>query len=86
MSEETKDQSLYCQKTDGLGLETGHCKVFLESEDTGRSFDLSAFRSYEELYLRLIDAFGLERSKPLSSFLYQDATGGFRKVGDKPFR
>ena len=46
-----------------LGLDTGHCKVFLESEDVGRTLDLSCFGSYEELYMRLANMFGLERSE-----------------------
>ncbi|CAA6655255.1 unnamed protein product [Spirodela intermedia] len=35
--------------------ETGHCKVFLESENVGRTLDLSVLGSYEELYRRLAD-------------------------------
>ncbi|CAA0812004.1 Auxin response factor 10 [Striga hermonthica] len=40
-------------KTGELGPDTGHCKVFLESEDVGRTLDLSVLGSYEELCKRL---------------------------------
>ncbi|KAK6144772.1 hypothetical protein DH2020_021592 [Rehmannia glutinosa] len=33
-----------------FGFETAHCKVFVESEDVGRTLDLSIIGSYEELY------------------------------------
>lgn len=69
-----------------LGLDTGHCKVFLQSEDVGRSLDLSALRSYEELYRRLANMFGIERSKLLTRVLYRDASGSVKQTGDEPFR
>lgn len=69
-----------------LGLDTGHCKVFLQSEDVGRSLDLSALGSYEELYRRLANMFGIERSKLLTRVLYRDASGSVKQTGDEPFR
>ncbi|KAJ7947820.1 Auxin response factor [Quillaja saponaria] len=68
-----------------LGLDTGHCKVFMESEDVGRTLDLSLLGSYEELYKRLANMFGIERSEMLSHVLYQDATGAVKQAGDEPF-
>lgn len=67
------------------GLDTGHCKVFLESEDVGRTLDLSVLSSYEELYRRLAIMFGIERSDMLSHVLYQDASGAIKRTGDEPF-
>ncbi|XP_057448978.1 auxin response factor 18-like isoform X2 [Lotus japonicus] len=68
-----------------LGLDTGHCKVFLDSEDVGRSLDLSCLGSYEELYMRLANLFGLERSEMLNHVLYRDATGAVKQTGEEPF-
>lgn len=67
-------------------LDTGHCKVFLESEDVGRTLDLSLMGSYEELYRRLANMFGLERSDMLTRVLYHDAAGFVKHTGDEPFR
>ncbi|KAJ7981006.1 Auxin response factor [Quillaja saponaria] len=67
------------------GLDTGHCKVFMESEEVGRTLDLSLLGSYEELYRRLDDMFGIERSEMLSRVLYRDAKGTVKQAGDEPF-
>ncbi|XVF83209.1 hypothetical protein PTKIN_Ptkin16aG0115700 [Pterospermum kingtungense] len=72
------------QKTD-LGLETGHCKVFLESDNVGRILDLSDLGSYDELYGKLANMFGIENSEMLSSVLYCDTTGSVKHTGDEPF-
>ncbi|XP_004487099.1 auxin response factor 10 [Cicer arietinum] len=63
-------------------LDSGHCKVFLESEDVGRTIDLSRVGSYEELYTKLANMFGIER---LSHVLYRDATGAVKQTGEEPF-
>ncbi|RDX66920.1 Auxin response factor 18, partial [Mucuna pruriens] len=68
-----------------LGLDTGHCKVFLESEDVGRTLDLSHLGSYEELYRRLGNMFGIERSEIFNRVLYRDATGSVKQTGEEPF-
>ncbi|XP_027340337.1 auxin response factor 18-like [Abrus precatorius] len=68
-----------------LGLDNGHCKVFMESEDVGRTLDLSRLGSYEELYMRLAKMFGIERSEMLSHVLYRDATGAIKQTGEEPF-
>ncbi|XP_043706555.1 auxin response factor 18-like [Telopea speciosissima] len=67
------------------GLETGHCKVFMESEDVGRTLDLSVLGSYEELYRRLANMFGIEKLEMLSHVLYRDVTGAVKHTGDEPF-
>ncbi|KAE8692912.1 Detected protein of unknown function [Hibiscus syriacus] len=67
------------------GLEIGHCKVFLDSEDVGRTLDLSVLGSYEELYRRLGNMFGIERLEILGHVLYIDATGAVKRTGDEPF-
>ncbi|XWS28973.1 hypothetical protein CRYUN_Cryun25bG0117000 [Craigia yunnanensis] len=72
-------------RTTEPGLDTGHCKVFLESEDVGRTLDLSVLGSYEELYRRLANMFGIERSEMLGHVLYRDATGAVKQTGDEPF-
>ncbi|CAL9160411.1 unnamed protein product [Musa hybrid cultivar] len=68
-----------------LGLETGHCKVFMESDDVGRTLDLSVFASYEELYGTLADMFRIKRSEMTSHVIYKDATGAVKHTGDEPF-
>ncbi|XP_077227200.1 auxin response factor 18-like isoform X2 [Tasmannia lanceolata] len=68
-----------------LSLETGHCKVFMESDDVGRTLDLSVLGSYEDLYRRLANMFGIERSEIMSHVLYRDAAGAVKHTGDEPF-
>lgn len=70
----------------GLGVETGHCKVFMESEDVGRTLDLSVLGSYEELYRNLAEMFGIEGSEMLRNILYRDAAGAVKHAGEEPFR
>nr|QGJ03870.1 ARF16 [Eucommia ulmoides] len=73
------------QKYD-FGLETaGNCKVFMESDDVGRTVDLSMLRSYEELYKKLANMYGIERSEMLSNVLYRSSTGAVKHTGDEPF-
>lgn len=69
-----------------LSLETGHCKVFMESEDVGRTLDLSLLGSYEELYEKLGNMFGIEISETPNRVTYRDATGAVKQIGDEPFR
>lgn len=73
------------QKAD-VGAEIGHCKVFMESEDVGRTLDLSILGSYEELYRKLANMFGIEkRAGMLSNVLYRDEAGIVKQIGDAPF-
>nr|WGH73286.1 binding protein transporter ARF16B [Mangifera indica] len=72
------------QKSD-IGLETGHCKVFMESEAVGRTLDLSILGSYEELYQKLANMFGIGSSVMFSNVLYRDAAGSIKHTGDEPF-
>lgn len=66
-------------------LDTGLCKVFMESEDVGRSLDLSLLGSYEDLHRKLADMFGIENSETLSHVLYRDVKRAVKHVGDEPF-
>ncbi|KAI3688141.1 hypothetical protein L1987_81849 [Smallanthus sonchifolius] len=64
----------------------GHqCKVFLESEDVGRTLDLSVIGSYEELDKTLASLFGIERFNDLSCVIYCDSEGVVKQIGDEPF-
>ncbi|KAM1271407.1 hypothetical protein ACFX2J_032227 [Malus domestica] len=68
-----------------LSLETGHCKVFMESEDVGRTLDLSLLGSYDELYRKLADMFDIDNSETLNHVLYRDGTGAVKHIGEEPF-
>ncbi|KAL8525434.1 hypothetical protein ACS0TY_014881 [Phlomoides rotata] len=67
------------------GMDNGHCKVFLETEDIGQTLDLSVLRSYEELYAKLEHLFGIERLEMVSHLFYRDATGVHKEAGEEPF-
>ncbi|KAG2729894.1 hypothetical protein I3760_01G269600 [Carya illinoinensis] len=57
-------------------LETGHCKVFIESKDVGRTtLDPSLLGSYEEFHGKLARMFGMGSSHSPSNMHYQDAVG-----------
>ncbi|KAM2999015.1 hypothetical protein FF2_040602 [Malus domestica] len=73
-------------KTDhsDLSLETGYCKVCIDSGDVG-TLDLSVLGSYQELYGKLAGMFGKESSKMLRNVLYRDASGVVKHTGDEPF-
>lgn len=60
------------------------CKVFMESEDVGRTLDLSTLRSYEELYTKLASMFG--KSSISRNVVYCNNIGTTRIIGDEPFR
>ncbi|KAA8518748.1 hypothetical protein F0562_016478 [Nyssa sinensis] len=68
-----------------LNMDTGHCKVFMESENVGRTLDLSLLASYEELYSKLQNLFGIGSSEMLNHVLYRDVTGAVKQIGDEPF-
>lgn len=67
------------------GLDTGHCKVFLESEDVGRTIDLSVLESYEELEKTLANLFGIKTFDNSTHVVYKDSTGDVKRIGDEPF-
>ena len=81
-SESSWHQGLYAAE---FGLDTGYCKAFMESKDVGRTLDLTALGSYEELYKKLANMFGIERSEILNHVLYHDAAGTVKRTGDEPF-
>lgn len=58
----------------GLGVETDHRKVFMESE------------KYKELYRNLAEMSRIEDSEMLRNILYRDAAGAFKRAGNEPFR
>lgn len=66
-------------------LDTGHCKVFLESEDVGRTLDISLLDSYEDLCSKLAIMFGIESSDMLNRVVYRDGRGLSKQIGDEPF-
>ncbi|KAK1434909.1 hypothetical protein QVD17_00664 [Tagetes erecta] len=68
-----------------LNLETGQCKVFMESEDVGRTLDLSLLNSYDELCKKLGNMFEIERSITPNNVHYWDSTGSVKQIGDEPF-
>jgi hypothetical protein len=74
------------QQASEPGLEPGQCKVFVESDTVGRNLDLSALGSFDELYGRLSEMFGVEGAEMRSRVLYRGATGEVRHAGDEPFR
>ncbi|XP_051218298.1 auxin response factor 10 [Lolium perenne] len=74
------------QSSSELGLEPGQCKVFVESDAVGRNLDLSALSSFEELYARMSDMFGIDGAELRSHVLYRGAAGEAKHVGDEPFR
>lgn len=77
---------LFKDQSSEFGLETGHCKIFMESEDVGRTLDLAAFHSYEELHRKLADMFCVEKSVMLNNLIYRTTTGAVKHTGDEPFR
>ncbi|KAM3388373.1 hypothetical protein ACQJBY_010882 [Aegilops geniculata] len=68
-----------------LGLEAGQCKVFVESDAVGRNLDLSALGSFEELYGRMSEMFGMECAELRNHVLYRSAAGEVKHIGDEPF-
>lgn len=71
---------------DGPWPETGHCKVFMASEDMGRTLDLTALGSYDELYIELRHMFGLQKPNAWRNLVYRNAAGVTKSTGDEPFR
>lgn len=73
------------RKPNEFGSEFGRCKLFFESEDVGHTLDLSSFGSYEELYKRLANMFGIKKSELNCRILYRDFAGVVKHTGDEPF-
>ncbi|EEC77655.1 auxin response factor 10 [Oryza sativa Japonica Group] len=66
-------------------LNPGQCKVFVESETVGRSLDLSALSSFEELYACLSDMFSIGSDELRSHLVYRSPAGEVKHAGDEPF-
>ncbi|KAI4339245.1 hypothetical protein MLD38_024208 [Melastoma candidum] len=79
-----KSSSNSSNYSDGC-MGTGHCKVFVESDEVGRTLDLSLLRSYEELYKNVADIFGIDGSEMERNIMYSDAAGEIKHAGDEPF-
>ncbi|KAF3668919.1 Auxin response factor 18 [Capsicum annuum] len=95
ISEESGTSFDHCSLPDHLpcesfqsekNLEMGHCEVFIESEDVGRTLDLSLLDSYEELYMDLSNMSGIKISDMLNHVIYRDINGATKQLGDEPFR
>lgn len=69
-----------------LSIETDHCKVFMESEDVGRTLNLSLLGSYEELHTKLASMFRVEIAEISKHIIYRDTAGAIRQLGEEPFR
>ncbi|KMZ65846.1 hypothetical protein ZOSMA_30G01270 [Zostera marina] len=70
-----------------LSLETGHCKVFMESEDVGRTLDLSSLSSFDEMCSKLADMFDIKKSDIRADHVhYRDSSGSVKLASDVPFR
>ncbi|KAI5056816.1 hypothetical protein GOP47_0028634 [Adiantum capillus-veneris] len=63
-----------------------HCKVFRESDDVGRTVDLSMFDSYEELYEKLSLLFGIHKPEILGRLVCLDSMGSSAPIGEEPYR
>uniref|UniRef100_A0A7N0TY99 Auxin response factor n=1 Tax=Kalanchoe fedtschenkoi TaxID=63787 RepID=A0A7N0TY99_KALFE len=71
--------------SDEHNMGSGLCKVFMGDDNVGRTLDLSAIQSYQELCLKLAELFGIEKPGALSHILYHDAMGALKRIGDEPF-
>ncbi|KAK4776518.1 hypothetical protein SAY86_005206 [Trapa natans] len=80
-----KSLHLKRRETPEPSLETGHCKVFMESEDVGRTLDLSLLGSYDELYMELAHMFQVENSETLNHVVYRDSSGAVKHLGEESF-
>ncbi|KAI4318881.1 hypothetical protein MLD38_032538 [Melastoma candidum] len=65
--------------------ENGQCKVFMESEDVGRTLDLTLLGSYDELCKKLEGMFGIEESLKFRHILCQHMDGVVKHIGHEPF-
>ncbi|KAJ7566818.1 hypothetical protein O6H91_02G119800 [Diphasiastrum complanatum] len=69
-----------------IGDSKMHCKIFLESEEIGRTVDLSLYETYEELYDRLANLFSTDKSKLSGRVVYKDLEGSTIHIGGEPYR
>ncbi len=61
------------------------CKVFRESEEVGRTLDLSKLATYEELYERLAAMFSIPKAHLHNRVVYK-ADGFTKGIGQEPYR
>nr|XP_043617916.1 auxin response factor 16-like [Erigeron canadensis] len=58
------------------------CKVLL---DTGKTVDVSAFKTLNELFEKLVNLLGLDAIHNATSILYEDSHGTVKRIGDELF-
>ncbi|CAH9097494.1 unnamed protein product [Cuscuta epithymum] len=63
----------------------GHCKVFLGAETVAKYIDLSPLESYEEVYKKLADIFGISSSVMRNRVIYCDSMGAVKQIGGDLF-
>nr|ARR29293.1 auxin response factor 10 [Cyrtomium guizhouense] len=80
----SNDQASYLDRS-VLDSGSQHCKVFSESDDIGRTVDLSSFGSYQQLYEALENMFGAQKSDFLNRVVCVDSMGFSRPIGDEPY-
>nr|ARR29265.1 auxin response factor 10 [Ceratopteris pteridoides] len=78
-------QQTSCPARNALDTGSYNCKVFSESDDVGRTVDLSNFASYEQLYDALEKMFGAQKSDFLNRVICVDSMGFSRPIGDEPY-
>eukprot|EP00250_Pteridium_aquilinum_P026493 c33095_g1_i1 orf=298-2643(-) len=81
-----KEQASFLDKEKAVDNAFNHCKVFKESDDVGRTVDLSMFESYEELHEKLSLMFGVQKAEVLGRVVCFDLMGSSRPIGEEPYR
>ncbi|KAH9312055.1 hypothetical protein KI387_027090, partial [Taxus chinensis] len=85
-----KDQSAILSLKNNMGGKLSEdtivqCKVFSETEEVGRTLDLTLFSTYEQLYDSLAKMFGIEEFKLSRRVLYKDICNTLRHAGEEPY-
>ncbi|GLJ07249.1 hypothetical protein SUGI_0062790 [Cryptomeria japonica] len=85
-----KDQSAFLSLKKNMGGKLSEdtivqCKVFSETEEVGRTLDLTLFSTYEQLYDSLAKMFGIEEFKLSNRVLYKDIGNTLRHAGEEPY-
>uniref|UniRef100_A0A0D9W780 Auxin response factor n=1 Tax=Leersia perrieri TaxID=77586 RepID=A0A0D9W780_9ORYZ len=70
----------------GHEVDLGQCKVYVQSEEVGRSLDISELSSFEELYARLSEMFSIDGDgMSHTRVVYNSLSGKDKHAGDEPF-
>ncbi|GLJ37069.1 hypothetical protein SUGI_0751110 [Cryptomeria japonica] len=83
-----KDQSAFLSLKKNIGGQLSEdtivkCKVFSETEEVGRTLDLTLFSTYEQLYYSLAKMFGIEEFKRSNRVLYKDIGNTLKHAGEE---